>query len=308
MPMLSPYADGLTNRGNRRPLAAARPFSPEPTSCQAGTPTPDDSATSFIRSLEGSYSRLVGTGERQVQILEGVNHVDRGHVRVAVPLAEVDVHVEPPPLQRLDLAEGRDLVQEFVVELVFRQQGREVAGRVVLLVVARGSRVRRLKHADSHGSGQAPAPVPVGGMAVVRVAEDLGHQADGRNLRLQQDLPDGCFLVAGDAAVRVHLQDEQLVALFLEPDVDAPVSLPADRLEGPDGQVRETVPQVRGRLPEPVERLALGQARLFLVFRPVPVVAEEPFVAGQGGVKQPLGRRIGRARRAARACPPRRGP
>ena len=55
MPMLSPYAAGLTKSGKPQAVGAtARPFSPEPTSCQAGTPTPDDSATSFIRSLGGS--------------------------------------------------------------------------------------------------------------------------------------------------------------------------------------------------------------------------------------------------------------
>ena len=137
-------------------------------------------------------------------------------------------------LQRLDLAERRNLVEKLVVEVVLRQQVRQIARRVVVPVVEGRALVRRLEHADPHGSGQPP--VPVDPVPIVRVAEDLRHETGGRNLGLQQDFADRRLLVAGDAAIRVNLQDEQLVGPFFEADVDAPIALSADRDEGPDGE------------------------------------------------------------------------
>ena len=132
---------------------------------------------------------------------------------------------KPSPLQRLDLAEGRDLVEELVVELVLGQQRREVARRVVVLVVARRPLVRRLEHADPHGQVSRRCPLTrCRSYASRRISDD---QAGGRDIRLEQDFADGGFLVAGEAAVRVHLEDEQIVGPLLEADVDAPVPRPS---------------------------------------------------------------------------------
>ena len=94
--------------------------------------------------------RARGPGERQVHVFEGMNDVDRGLVRIAVAFTEVHVDVEALPLERPDLAERGDLVEELVVEDVFRQERREIPRGIVVLVVAGRTTVRGLEDAGPH--------------------------------------------------------------------------------------------------------------------------------------------------------------
>ena len=87
---------------------------------------------------------------RQIEQVERLNHVDRRHVPVEIPFAEVDENVVTLAGQVLELLVGGEFVERNVVHRVLRQQRGEIAGWVVVLIVDRGRGIVRKQHTDLH--------------------------------------------------------------------------------------------------------------------------------------------------------------
>ena len=207
----------------------------------------------------------------------------------------------------LDLAEGRDLLQELVMELVLRQQVRQVPRRVVVLVVARRSLVGRLEDADLHGVRPCPAGARWRRAGRTRRAGFrtpgwvTGISARNRisptDVSLSPDSPQFAFTSrTNSSSVRSSSRMSHAPVPGAVEGDERPVTARSARRSR----------RCAGAIPEPVERLALRQPRLFLVLRPVPVVAQEPLVARAGPSGTAAGPADTPARRAAQACPRRR--
>lgn len=91
---------------------------------------------------------------RQFQALQRPDHVDRRHVPIEIPFAEVDENVIPVLRRDPKLAIRRRFMQEQMIDPAARQQRRQIPRRIVVAVVDRRVAIIRLQHANLHSASR----------------------------------------------------------------------------------------------------------------------------------------------------------
>src|SRR3989304_9267335 len=97
------------------------------------------------------------SGVWQVEVFQRHDDVYRGDIRVEVALAKVHVNVELLFAKFADLPEGRNFLEEGMVESVLGEEVGQISRRIVVLVVERRSLIRGLEHANLPGVAGPPA-------------------------------------------------------------------------------------------------------------------------------------------------------